>query len=297
MAILKNLFHLSVQTNDYDEVLKFYCETLGFDYMYGYKIGDFKTMLHMDEAGNPDDNDKEWLCYIRCAPEEYIEVFNKVVNPPEFSFENIDDEGSKVLHSYALGCADVEKTKAALEAKGVVFENGYMSDPSGIKIKLVQRDWNKNAKNEHLINGLAGVSIYVNDLEYMAEYLEKMGMKIVSKTESAVKAVLGENEQYIELIQSPTPVLNVADGVLGHIALQVNSISDAVYEWGKAGVRCCMHAMMKDNPFPVEPGIKGNIAVDHNEIVWNVSEEGNRFEIMYQPGDTEQQKFERKNPF
>lgn len=296
MGIIKNLFHLSVQTDDYDAVLKFYCDTLGFDYMYGYHVGDFKTMLHMEGEG-PKNDEENWLCYIRCAPEEYIEVFNGVVNPPDFEFNKINQAASKVLHSYALGCADVEKTKAALEAKGVVFENGYMTDPSGMKIRLVKREMNQNAVHEHLINGIAGVTIYVNDLQYMKGYLAGMGMKPVAETESCVKMLLGDFDQYIELLQSPTPVLDVADGVLGHIALQVYGIADAVYEWGKAGVRCCMHAMMKDNPFPVEQGIKGNIAVDYNEIVWSVSNEGNRFEIMYQPGDTEQQKFERNHPF
>ena len=296
MRTIKNLFHLSVQTDNYDELLKFYCDILGFDYMYGYHIGDFKTMLHMEGSGEKND-DENWLCYIRCAPEEYIEVFNGVVNPPDFKFNKINPSASKVLHSYALGCADVEKTTDALKEKGVVFENGYMSDPSGMKIRLVKRDRNQDAKKEHLINGIAGVTIYVNDLNYMKEYLKGMGMKVVAETESSVKLLLGDYEQYIELLQSPTSVLNVADGVLGHIALQVYSIADAVYEWGKAGVRSCMHAMMKDQPFPVEPGVKGNIAVDYNEIVWCVSEEGNRFEIMYQPGETEQQKFERRNPF
>lgn len=296
MGNIRNLFHLSLQADEYAQVLHFYCDLLGFDYMYGYKVGDFKTMLHMEGAG-PDNDDADWLCYIRVAPEEYLEVFNGVVNPPDFEFNKIDQKGSKVLHSYALGCENYEKTMAALAEKGIAFENGYMTDPSGMKIRVVEHKTGKKTQKDRLFNSLAGVSIYVNDLAYMTGYLQGMGMEITAKTESAVKLALGDAGQYIELLQSPTPVECVADGVLGHIALQVYSVENAVYEWGEKGVRTCMHAMMKDQPFPIERSVKGNIAVDRNEIVWSVSEEGNRFEIMYQPGDTEQQRFERSHPY
>lgn len=296
MSIVRNIFHLSFQTDEYADFVKFYCETMEFDYMYGYKIGDFKTMLHMEGQG-PKNEDMDWLCYIRVAPEVYLEVFNGVVNPPDFAYNKINKEASKVLHSITLGCEDPEKVTAYLKEKGVPFENGYAVDPEGTKIRIVKRKYEKETAKERIFNSLVGASIYVNDLAYMTDYITAMGGNVTAKTESAVKIEIGDFGQYLELIQSPTKVVDVADGVLGHIALQVYSISDAVYEWGLKGVRCCMHAMMKDNPFPVEKGVKGNIAVDHNEIVWNVTEEGNRFEIMYQPGDTEQQKFERNNPF
>ncbi len=296
MSIVRNIFHLSFQTDHYAEFVKFYCETMGFDYMYGYKIGDFKTMLHMEGQG-PNNEEMDWLCYIRIAPEVYLEVFNGVVNPPDFEVNKIKKESSRVLHSFALGCDDPEKVIASLKEKGVPFENGYAIDPEGTRIRIVERKTEKETAGAHIFNSLVGASIYVNDLAYMRDYVAAMGGTVSSGTESAVKIEIGDFGQYLELIQSPTQVVDVADGVLGHIALQVYSVSDAVYEWGLRGVRCCLHAIMKDQPFPVEKGVKGNIAVDHNEIVWSVSEEGNRFEIMYQPGDTEQQKFERNHPF
>ena len=51
--------------------------------MFELNVGQFKEMVGM---GEPDKNDSlPWLTYLRIAPEEYLELFNGVINPPNFA--------------------------------------------------------------------------------------------------------------------------------------------------------------------------------------------------------------------
>lgn len=295
MDIIKNLFHVSMQVDDYEKTLEFYCGKLGFEQMFELKVKDFREMLHLTESDK--NNDLKWLTYVRVAPEEYLEIFNGIINPPDFEFKTADKSKGSVAQSFALGCDDLAKTIAALEEKGIPVVNGYITDPTGFKIRLVERKGASEAAREHLFNSLAGVSIYVNDLKYMSGFLQGMGMKKAGETASAALFLLGDSDQYIELIQSPVTIDTGDEDMLGHLALQVNTISGAVWEWGNAGIPTCLQPMFRDQPFEVKPDVVGNFAVDGCEIVWAVSTEGNRFEIMRQPGDTIQQQWEREHPF
>lgn len=295
MGIIQDLFHVSMQVDDYDKTLEFYCGKLGFEQMFELKVKDFREMLHFTDSEV--NNDLKWLTYLRVAPEEYLEVFNGIINPPEFELKKADKSKGSVCASFALGCDDLQKTIAALEEKGIPVENGFITDPTGFKIRLAERKGSSPAAREHLFNSLAGVSIYVNDLKYMTEYLLGMGLEKTGETASAVSFLLGDHDQYLEIIQSPVKIDTGDEDMMGHLAFQVNTIAGAVWEWGNAGVRTCMQPMFRDQPFEVKEGVVGNFAVDGCEIVWAVSKEGNRFEIMRQPGDTIQQQWEREHPF
>ncbi len=295
MDIIKNLFHVSLQEDSIEEALDFYCGKLGFELMFELKVEDFRKILSMEDSDR--NNEISWLSYVRVAPEEYLEIFNGVINPPEFEPKKIDHAKAPVVHSFALGCEDPEKTIAVLEERGIPVRNGFITDPTGCRIRIVERKPERTAEKEHLFNSLVGVSVYVNDLAGMSEFLQKMGMRKAGETETAVKLLVGKDDQYLELLQAAEPVETGDEDLLGHIALQVNSVAEAVWTWGNNGVRCCMQPFMRDQPLEVKKGTVGNFAVDGCEIVWVVSSEGNRFEIMVQPGDTVQQKWEMEHPF
>ena len=295
MDIIKNLFHLALQVDDFDKSVAFYCDKLGFDQMFELKVSDFRDILKIHDSDK--NNDVKWLTYIRVAPEEYLEVFNGVINPPAFDTLKIDHEKTPVVQFFALGCENVAETIAALAEKGIVAENGFITDPTGCKIKIVHRSRRTASGKKRLFNCLAGVTVSVNDLPKMSAFLQKMGMKKAGETENSVLLLLGKDDQYIELVQSQVKVETGDEDFLGHIAIQVNGIADAVWNWGNNGIRCCIQPMLRDTPLPVMENTVGNFAVDGCEIVWVVSEEGNRFEIMYQPGNTTQQAFEREHPF
>ena len=182
-------------------------------------------------------NEISWLSYVRVAPEEYLEIFNGVINPPEFEPKKIDHAKAPVVHSFALGCEDPEKTIAILEERGIPVRNGFITDPTGCRIRIVERKPERTAEKEHLFSSLVGVSVYVNDLAGMSEFLQKMGMRKAGETETAVKLLVGKDDQYLELLQAAEPVETGDEDLLGHIALQVNSVAEAVWTWGNNGVR------------------------------------------------------------
>lgn len=294
MGVIKNLFHVSLQARNWDDALAFYRDTLGFEQMFELKVGQFKDMLQLGEHNEDDEN--HWLTYLRVAPDEYIEMFNAVINPPEFKTEPLRVHEDTVLHSFALGCENMGKTLAKLAERGVEVKDGCFRDPSGVLIRIVERKGHASAK-ERLFTSLAGLSFYVNDLEKMTEHLQAMCFELKEKSEGKAVLEVGEFGQYVELIKADTPVNVYDDDLLGHFALQIYKVTDTVKAWGENGVYCCPQPFMKDVKVPADDTAKGNIGLDGCEIIWMVCPEGNKIEVMVEPGDTMQQKYEKEHVY
>lgn len=294
MNVIKNLFHVSLQARDWDKALKFYHDVLGFDQMFELKVGQFKDMLQLGEHNEDDEN--HWLTYLRVAPDEYIEMFNAVINPPEFKTEPLGYHEDTVLESFALGCENFEKTAKGLAERGIEVADGCIVDPSGVKIRIVERKGHASVK-ERLFTSLAGISIYVNDLDAMTEHLKAMCFELEDKTSVRALFKVGEFDQYVELIQAQKAVKVYDDDLLGHFALQIYKVTDTVKAWGKNGVYCCPQPFMKEIKVPADDTAKGNIGLDGCEIIWMVCPEGNRIEVMAEPGHTMQQEYERAHVY
>lgn len=58
-----------------------------FEQMFELNVGQFKDMLALGEHN--DDDSMKWLTYLRIAPEEYLEIFNGAINPPDFKKKEI----------------------------------------------------------------------------------------------------------------------------------------------------------------------------------------------------------------
>lgn len=294
MKVIKNLFHVSLQENDYDAALEFYCGKLGFEQMFELNVGQFKEMVGM---GEPDENDSlPWLTYLRIAPEEYLELFNGVINPPDFARCPVPVHENEAFQSFGLGCDNLENAIEELKSKGIEVEDGYITDPAGAKIRLVERKGHKSEKHR-LFHSLAGVSIYANDLELMGKHLKGMCFEPVEKRENAMVFTAGESGQYVELLQAEHPVCVCDDDLLGHFALQIYKVVDTVKAWGENDVYCCSQPFTESEPLPVDGTAKGNFGLDRCEIIWMVCPEGNKIEVMVQPGNSMQQEWERKNPY
>ncbi|MDO4344244.1 MAG: VOC family protein [Eubacteriales bacterium] len=294
MSVIKNLFHVSLQARNWDEALEFYCGKLGFEQMFELKVGQFKDMLQLGEHNEDDEN--HWLTYLRVAPDEYIEMFNAVINPPEFKTQPLGNHEDTALHSFGLGCENVKDTEDKLRAMGIEVKEGYFEDPSGVKIRIVERKGH-DSKKERLFTSLAGLSLYVNDLENMTAHLRAMCFELKEKDEKRAVFTLGEFGQYVELLQSETPVKVYDDDLLGHFALQIYKVTDTVKAWGENGVYCCPQPFMKEVQVPADDTAKGNIGLDGCEIIWMVCPEGNKIEVMVEPGDTMQQKYEKSHEY
>ena len=226
------------------------------------------------------------------APDEYIEMFNAVINPPEFHTEPLGVHEDTALHSFGLGCEDVKKTEAALAGLGIPVENGYITDPSGVRIRLVERHGH-TPREEKLFTSLAGITLYVNDLEKMTKHLQAMCFALEEKEEGRALLNVGEFGQYVELLQVEKPVAVYDDDLLGHFAIQIYSVGDTTKAFGENGAYCCPQPFMKDVQLPIDGSAKGNIGLDGCEIVWMVCPEGNKIEVMVEPGNTMQQQFEK----
>lgn len=294
MGVIKNLFHVSLQENDYSKALDFYCNKLGFEQMFELNVGQFKDMLQLGEHG--EDDGMAWLTYLRIAPEEYLELFNGVINPPDFKRQLIPVHSDNPFHSFGLGCDDLDRTIAELEKRGVAVTDGYITDPDGAKIRLVERKGHVSEK-ERLFNSLAGISVYVNDFRAMEEHLKAMCFEVRERRDDSVILTVGESGQYVELLRAKEQVAARDDDLLGHFALQIHSVTDTVKEWGKNGVYCCPQPFMREVRVPADDTAKGNVGLDKCEIIWMICPEGNKIEVMVQPGDTTQQEWERKNPW
>ena len=294
MNIIRNLFHVSLQAADWDKCLAFYTEKLGFEQMFELKVGQFKDMLQLGEHNEDDDN--HWLTYLRVAPDEYVEMFNAVINPPDFKVVPLKKHEDTVLESYGLGCEDAAKTEALLAAKGIEVKDHCFFDPSGVKIRIVERKGHPSEK-ERLFTSLAGVSLYVNDLEKMTAHLKAMCFELKESDETRSFFTIGEFGQYVELLQAKSPVAVYDDDLLGHFALQIYKITDTVIAWGKNGAYCCPQPFMKDVQVPADETAKGNIGLDGCEIIWMVCPEGNKIEVMVNPEDTMQRTYERAHAY
>lgn len=294
MKAIKNLFHVSLQENDYKAALEFYCGKLGFEQMFELNVGQFKEMVGIEGRG--DNDDMPWLTYLRIAPEEYLELFNGVINPPDFKRYPVPSHENETFQSFGLGCDNLEDTIEELKKKGIETEDGYITDPAGAKIRLVECKGHKSEK-KRLFHSLAGISVYANNMELMEKHLMGMCFDLREKTEKSTVFTVGESGQYVELLPAKCPVEVCDDDLLGHFALQIYKVVDTVKAWGENGVYCCPQPFAKDEQLPADETVKGNFGLDRCEIIWMVCPEGNKIEVMAQPGNTMQQEWERENPY
>lgn len=295
MSVIKNLFHVSIQADNYEAALEFYCNKLGFEQMFELNIGQFKDMLGM---GFHDESDTTpWLTYLRIAPDQYLEMFNGAISPPEFKKCCIPVYQDSPFRYFVLGTEDMNKTCEELERKKIVIKDGFIQDPNGCKIKIVAGKAPEAASKMRLFHSLAGISLYVNDIDKMTEHLEKMTFIKKEYSEKCVCLHIGEFEQYVELVKSSTGVMTRPDDILGHFAVQIYSVTDTVKAWGNNGIYCCPQPFQPDVIVPADDTAKGNIGLDGCEIIWMLCPEGNKIEVMVEPEDTMQQKWERENPF
>jgi len=296
MRVLKNLFHVSLQVNDFDKMVEFYSNKLGFELMFKLTIGDFKDML---KQGQPADNDSDpWLCYMRVAPEEYIEMFSGQIIPPEFKKEKIVNRADAPFDHFAIEVKDLKIAAKEFEKKGILFtfnstekgeifeQSGYFIDPEGNKIIVVEKSHN---------SALAYISIYVNDIKTSILFYEKLGFKVVKvKQQEATLSVV--DGQYLILKETGKKVNQYTDTPLAHFALQVESLEYTAREWDKQGLSMCYHPFQADYLIPLDP-FECSIGLDFCMIAWILDPDGNKIEVMEQPGNTMQQIWEKANPF
>lgn len=301
MGVIKNLFHVSLQVNDYKKSLDFYCGKLGFEQMFELNIGQFKDMLEL--GVHNEDDQLPWLTYLRIAPDQYLEMFNGAINPPEFKKAGIPAYTDSPMNYFALGTGSMTETETVLREKGIEITDGFFKDPDGIRIQIVPTKPGKSCtetKHKRIFHSLAGLSLFVNDIDVMSAHLEKMTfqrLESIDRVRNGIRLEVGEYGQFVELIKADEEVITRPDDVLGHFAVQIYNVADTVKAWGANGVYCCPQPFQPDIKVPADDTAKGNIGLDGCEIIWMLCPEGNKIEVMVEPETTLQQRWEREHPF
>ncbi len=295
MAVVKNFFHASLQANDYEAALDFYCNKLGFEQLFELNIGQFKDMLQL---GEHDENDgTPWLTYLRVAPDQYIEMFNGAITPPLFQKEPIPRKELSPLQCVILGTEDVAATCAMLQEKRIPVTDGYICDPNGCRLRIVQAKAPVKPSAPRIFTSLVGVALAVNDVKVMAEHLEKMTFEKKEEKDGYAKLEVGEFGQYVELVKAPAFVETKDDDLLGHFALQIYSVPETTKTWGANGAYCCPQPFMPDVVVPADDTATGNVGLDGCEIIWMICPEGNKVEVMVEPDTTMQKQWESKHSY
>ncbi len=125
--MIRGLGHVAYNVKDMDKSLDFYCNMLGFKFLFQL----------MDENGKP------WINYIKVAEHQFLELFFNGIEAKE---KNTSDAGYNHL---CLEVDEIHKIADELKRKGIVFDQEikqgvdlnyqcWIKDPDGNRIELMQ---------------------------------------------------------------------------------------------------------------------------------------------------------------
>jgi lactoylglutathione lyase len=100
-----HLGHVAIRCNDYQKMLDFYVNKLGFE-----------ELFHLDK-----DDGSLWLTYIRVAKGQYVELF------PE-SYEGNNNVYRRSHHHFCFEVDDLPAVIRLLESKGLPVHTGPIED-------------------------------------------------------------------------------------------------------------------------------------------------------------------------
>lgn len=130
------LGHLSFTCINYDEMISFYKEILGFRE---------KFVLYYDDIGRKVEGDKRWITYLEQEDGFLIELFNGI----DAKRKQLPDQSTYNYQHFALVTEDIFRLKEYLIEKNVVIDRGpdlgidqtwqmWSHDPDGNQIEFMQ---------------------------------------------------------------------------------------------------------------------------------------------------------------
>jgi catechol 2,3-dioxygenase-like lactoylglutathione lyase family enzyme len=146
------------------------------------------------------------------------------------------------------------------------------------------------------------MSIYVSNLDRSLQFYQDLEMdfvkKIVDEENRSWAFLRVAKGQYLTLVSSVvrnSGLSHKLDDTYGHFALQVESLEFTAKRWAKNGIFMCPHPHKQDeylslDPFEAPKGLDGCI------IGWVIDPDGNKIEVMEQPGNSIQQQWEKQHP-
>lgn len=112
--VVNTLFHVNLVVNDWDEMVNFYTNIMGFEQMFVLTKQDANNMF--GRPSEPGDELMPWITYLRIAPEQYLELVNaKMQLGPDGKALKTNDG---TFHHFALTVKDLDYTAAEMAKAG-----------------------------------------------------------------------------------------------------------------------------------------------------------------------------------
>lgn len=292
--MVTRLAHMGIQVNDYRKAQEFFCDGLGMEPIYTGSIGEFKHIL--DPSVDPASDPREQMGYLRICRGQYFEMFEGIVEPPEFDPKPIYAYEDMAFVEVGLGVADLEDAVRRITANGLTVKEDCVFDPDGNRFRLIPVG---GPVGEHIIVRLAYVAQKVNDIRRAVEFYTQMGLKAHPADEKGnVEMRLSVGSMI--LVKSDTPVVRHSDTALFHLAYGTDSfreLQETADQLAAVGVPSYRNLDKKDilrtapDQFDPDQGPDGTIGI-------RVFDPDDNFcELIYMPEDNRQNVFEREHPF
>ena len=292
--MVTKLLHMGLQVNSYSKALAFFCDGLGMEPIYTGTIGEFKHIL--DPSVDPASDPREQMGYIRICKGQYFEMFEGIVEPPDFDPKPIFAFDDMAFSEVGFGVADMEDAVQRIRARGLEVLDNCVFDPDGNRYRLVEVG---GPIREHIIVSLAYVAMKVNDMAAAVDFYTKMGLKALPARENGdveMQMAVGS----LILVHSPTPVTKYTNTALNHIAYGTDSFdalqncADTLAGKGIPSYR----NVNKDEVLKTSPGdFNPDQGPDGSIGIRVFDPDDNYCEVIFMPEDNRQNLFELKYPF
>jgi catechol 2,3-dioxygenase-like lactoylglutathione lyase family enzyme len=126
--MIKKIGHTAYNVSDMDKSMHFYCDILGFKYLFQLK----------------DENKKPWINYLKISEGQFIELFYNGVKTAD-----IDTRSALGYNHLCLEVDDIKATLAEFKTKGLALDieimqgadlnyQAWAHDPDGNRIEFMQ---------------------------------------------------------------------------------------------------------------------------------------------------------------
>lgn len=292
--MVTRLYHMGIQVNDYKKAQEFFCGGLGMEPIYTGTIGEFKHIL--DPSVDPASDPREQMGYIRICEGQYFEMFEGIVEPPEFEPQPIHAYEDMAFVEVGLGVADLGDALRRIRANGLKVEEDCVYDPDGNRFRLVEVG---GPIREHIIVRLAYVAQKVNDIQRAVEFYARMGLT-AQPADANGNVEMRLKVGSVILVKSDGAVGKHSDTALFHLAYGTDSFrelqetADELAGYGIPSYRNIdKQEILRTEPEQFDPdqGPDGTIGI-------RVFDPDDNFcEVIFMPEDNRQNVFEREHMF
>jgi catechol 2,3-dioxygenase-like lactoylglutathione lyase family enzyme len=318
---IRNLFHVCLQANNFERMLNYYTNILGFEQMFVLTVQDFRDILGIPAAVGHDA--RPWLTYLRIGYEQYLEMFAGAIAPPDFAQYAINRYPDAPLRSICLYTENIESAfrrfvkndldvlrdpgdlASRIDRDAPVFpvtplgeRYVFILDPECNHLQIVERPKSENRGGIRTITGIRSLELAVNNMDRSVDFYSRIGFApdLINESASGVHRMTLRTGQFLEfrdlsMSDSFEMVRQHPNAPMGHFAFQVYSLERTAKDWANKGVAMYFNNDHPLKPLPLEP-FDCTHGSDGCLIGWIFDPDGNKLEIMEQPGGTMQQKWE-----